>query len=117
MLCVIIEIHNLFIYSKLTLNIIDSLFLVYLDPSMKCFYIKAKHFEHYHYVNNLAKDCELRLEKVIRDENRRKYVSDKDVMIKVIGNHSDDNLKFLSKVKGKLDFFSPSCYSNFITKQ
>lgn len=69
------------------------------DPSIKCFYIKAKHFEHYHYVNNLAKDCELRLEKVIRDENRRKYGSDKEVMIKVIGNHTDDNLKLLSKVK------------------
>lgn len=92
------------------------MFLAFLDPSIKCFYIKAKHFEHYHYVNNLAKDCELRLEKVIRDENRRKYGSDKEVMIKVIGNHTDDNLKLLSKVKGKLDFFSSSCYSNFITK-
>lgn len=99
-----------------TLNIIDGMFLAFLDPSIKCFYIKAKHFEHYHYVNNLAKDWELRLEKVIRDENRRKYGSDKEVMIKVIGNHTDDNLKLLSKVKGKLDFFSSSCYSNFITK-
>lgn len=97
------------------LNIIDSLFLVYLDLLMKCFYIKVKYFEYYYYVNNLVKDCEFCLEKVIRDENR-KYVFDKDVMIKVIGNYFDDNLKFLLKVKGKLDFFLLSCYFNFIMK-
>lgn len=95
---------------------LENMFLAILDSSIKYFYIKAKHFQHFYYVNNLAKDCELRLEKVIRDENRRKYGSDKEVMIKVIGNHTDDNLKLLSKVKGKLDFFSSSCYSNFITK-
>lgn len=67
--------------------------------SIKYFYIKAKHFQHFYYVNNLAKDCELRLEKVIRDKDRRKCMSNKDVMIRVVGNQTDDNLNFLSKVK------------------
>lgn len=69
------------------------------DSSIKYFYINAKHFQHFHYVNNLAKDCELRLEKVIRDENRRKCMSDKDVMIKVIGNLTNKNINLLSKLK------------------
>lgn len=69
------------------------------DSSIKYFYIKAKHFEHFHYVNNWAKDCELRLEKLIRDENGRKKLSDKDVLIKVVGNLTEDNLNLLSKVK------------------
>lgn len=75
------------------------MFLQILDSSIKYFYINAKHFQHFHYFNNLAKACELRLEKVIRDENKRKCMADKNVMIKVVGK--DDNLNFLSKVKGK----------------
>lgn len=73
--------------------------LIERDPSIMYFSIKAKHFQHFYYINKLAKDCELRLEKVIRDENRRKCMSDKDVMIKVVGNLTDDNLNLLSKVK------------------
>lgn len=80
------------------------MFIAILDPSIKYFYIKANHFQHFHYVNNLAKDCEFRLEKVNKDENRRKCMSDKVVMIKVIGNLTGDNLNLLSKVKGKWDY-------------
>lgn len=69
------------------------------DSSVRYFYIKATHFQHFHYVNKLAKDCELRLKKVIRDQNRRKCMPDKDVRIKVVGNLTDDNLNLLSKVK------------------
>lgn len=68
------------------------------DPSIKYIYIDTKHFQHYLYVNNLAKNCELRLEKVIRDTNRRKCVADQDVMIGIVGNHTVDNLNLLSKV-------------------
>lgn len=80
---------------------LENMFLAILDSSIKYFYIKAKHFQHFYYVNNLAKDCELRLEKGIRDKDRRKCMSNKDVMIRVVGNLTDDNLNFLSKVKGK----------------
>lgn len=71
------------------------------DTSIKYFNIKAKHFQHFRYVINLAKDCELRLEKVIKSENRKKCVSDKDVMIKIgiVGDLTDDNLNLLSKGK------------------
>lgn len=77
------------------------MFLAILDTSIKYFYINAKYFPHFHYVINLAKDCELRLEKVIKSENRRKCKPYKDVMVKVVGNLTDDNLNLLSKVKGK----------------
>lgn len=80
------------------------MFLAILDTSIKYFNIKAKHFQHFHYVINLAKDCELRLEKVIKSENRKKCVSDKDVMIKIgiVGDLTDDNLNLLSKGKGRV---------------
>lgn len=68
-------------------------------PSIKYLYIKATHFEHLLYVKNLAKDCKHRLEKKIIDEKRRYYMSDKDVMIKVIGKLTDENRNLLSKVK------------------
>lgn len=80
--------------------ILENMFLAILDSSVRYFYIKATHFQHFHYVNKLAKDCELRLKKVIRDQNRRKCMPDKDVRIKVVGNLTDDNLNLLSKVKG-----------------
>lgn len=38
---------------------------------------------------------------MIIDEKRRDYMSDKNVMIKVIGKLTDENRNFLSKVKGK----------------
>lgn len=69
------------------------------SPSIKYFYIKAKHFKHFHYLKNLAKDCELRLKKTIRGENRRKNLSDKDVLMKDVGNLTEDNLNLLSKVE------------------
>lgn len=74
-------------------------------PSIKYLYIKATHFEHLLYVKNLAKDCKHRLEKKIIDEKRRYYMSDKDVMIKVIGKLTDENRNLLSKVKGKGGYF------------
>lgn len=69
------------------------------DSPIKFLYINTKHFQHFSYVNNLAKDCELRLEKVINDKNRRKCMSDKEIMIGIVGNHTVDNLNLLSKGK------------------
>lgn len=77
------------------------MFLANLDTSIKYFSINAKHFPHFNYVINLAKDCELRLEKVIKSENRRTCKPDKDVMVKVVGNLTDGNFNLLSKFKGK----------------
>lgn len=82
-----------------------SMFLAISAPSIKYLYIKATHFEHLLYVKNLAKDCKHRLEKMIIDEKRRDYMSDKDVMIKVIGKLTDENRSLLSKVKGKGGYF------------
>lgn len=42
---------------------------------------------------------------MIIDEKRRDYMSDKDVMIKVIGKLTDENRSLLSKVKGKGGYF------------
>lgn len=42
---------------------------------------------------------------MIIDKKRRDYMSDKDVMIKVIGKLTDENLNLLSKVKGKGGYF------------
>lgn len=88
-----------FIYSNVYL--FKSMFLAISAPSIKYFYIKVSHFQHLCYVKNLAKDCKHRLEKMIKDEKRRDYMSDKNVMIKVIGKLTDENRNFLSKVKGK----------------
>lgn len=52
-------------------------------------------------MSSIWQDCELRLEKVIKSENRRTCKPDKDVMVKVVGNLTDGNFNLLSKVKGK----------------
>lgn len=92
-----------FIYTNVYL--FKSMFLAISAPSVKYFYIKAPHFQHLLYVKNLAKNCKYHLEKMIIDEKRRDYMSDKDLMIKVIGKLTDENLNFLSKVKGKGGYF------------
>lgn len=63
---------------------------------MKYMYINTKDFQHFEYVNNL------RLEKVISNEKRRSCMADKYRMFGIVGNHTVDNISFLSKVKGKV---------------
>lgn len=72
--------------------------------SVQYFYYKAKHFEHFHYVYNLTRDCYDRILKRLRRTNDRRNCMADDVVIKigVVGEFSEEKLNFLSQRRGKV---------------
>lgn len=62
----------------------------------------AKHFQHFHYLYNLARDCENRVEKLKQSNDLAKRMPE-DVVIKIgiVGNFTKDNVKLISKRSGR----------------
>lgn len=71
--------------------------------SVQYFYYKAKHFEHFHYIYNLVKECNDRIKGLKRNNDRRNCMAE-DVVIKIgfVGEFTEEQLNFLSKRRGNM---------------
>lgn len=68
-------------------------------------YISAKHFDHFQYVYKLTRNCTHRLVNVCTKEDLKDFMSeDVYIRITVVGDFTEENLKLLSKGKGKKAF-------------
>lgn len=70
-------------------------------PSITYLFWHAKHFEHFHYLYKLARDCENRVEKLKQSKNLANRMPE-DVVIKIgiVGNFTKDSVKLISKRSG-----------------
>lgn len=70
-------------------------------PSITYLFWDAKHFQHFHYLYNLARDCENRVEKLKKTKDLENRMPE-DVVIKImiVGNYTKDNVKLISKISG-----------------
>lgn len=66
-------------------------------------YLKAKEFQHFHYILNMTRGCIPRMEKVRKTEDEANIVLSEDFLIRIgiIGKYTDQNLGLLSKKKVK----------------
>lgn len=75
------------------------------EPWLLITYIlwQAKHFEHFQYHYNLARDCKNRVEK-LKQSNDRANRMPENVAIKVgiVGHFTTDNVKLISKKSGSV---------------
>lgn len=75
------------------------------EPWLLITYIlwQAKHFEHFQYHYNLARDCENRVEK-LKQSNDRANRMPENVAIKIgiVGHFTADNVKLISKKSGSV---------------
>lgn len=70
-------------------------------PSITYLFWHAKHFQHFHYLYNLARDCQNRVEKLKQSKDLAIRMPE-DVFIKIgiVGNFTKDNVKLISKRSG-----------------
>lgn len=86
---------------------IDKIILILLDaasrPSVEYIYWKAKHFDHFHYMYGLARDCMTRVEKLLKNNDPACQMP-KDVTVKIgiVGHHTEDNVNLISKRPGSI---------------
>lgn len=72
---------------------------------MKYLFWKGKYYEHFHYVDNLVKDCKTRVD-MLQMKNDLAYPMPKDVIVKIgiVGDYTEDNIKLISKRQGSISF-------------
>lgn len=70
--------------------------------SVQYFYFNAKHFQHFHYIYNLMRDCHERIESLRRTNDRRNCMAE-NVIIKIgiAGEFTEDKLDLISKRRGR----------------
>lgn len=71
--------------------------------SVQYIYYKAKHFQHFHYIYNLTRDCSDRIEGLRKTNDRTNFMAE-DVVIKIgiVGESTEDKLNSLLKKRGKV---------------
>nr|XP_034321028.1 uncharacterized protein LOC105330336 isoform X3 [Crassostrea gigas] len=79
-------------------------------PSVEYIFRKAKHFEHFHHIYGLVRDCKTRVEKLLKN-NDPAYQMPKDVTVKIgiVGHHTEDNVNLISKRPGKSQLLENQC--------
>lgn len=72
---------------------------------IKYIYIDSKHLPHFQYIYKMTRKCTRRLVNVCTSEKLIDFRSE-DVLIRigVVGENTEENLKLLSKGKGKRTF-------------
>lgn len=61
----------------------------------------AKHFQHFHYLYNLVRDCENRVEKLKQSKDlTNRMPGDVVIKIGIVGNFTEENVKLISKRSG-----------------
>lgn len=70
-------------------------------PSITFLFWRAEYFHHFHYLYNLARDCEYRVVKLKQSRDLANRMPE-DVVIKlgIVGNFTKDNEKLISKRSG-----------------
>lgn len=70
--------------------------------SVQYFYYNAKHFQHFHYIYNLMRDCHERIESLRRTNDRINCMAE-NVIIKIgiAGEFTEDKLDLISKRRGR----------------
>lgn len=73
------------------------------NSSVQYIYYKAKHFQHFHYIYNLTRDCHDRIERLRKTNDRANFMTE-DIVIKIgiVGKSTEDKLCSLLKRKGKV---------------
>lgn len=73
------------------------------NSSVQYIYYKAKHFQHFHYIYNLTRDCHDRIERLRKTNDRANFMTE-DIVIKIgiVGKSSEDKLCSLLKRRGKV---------------
>lgn len=86
--------------------------------SVQYIYYKAKHFQHFHYIYNLTRDCHDRIER-LRKTNDRANLMAEDIVIKIgiVGESTEDKLCSLLKRRGKVKKKCCRCRSDVGVKR
>lgn len=84
-------------------------------PPVELFW-KANSFDHFNHVYNLMRDCNTRVEMLLK-KNNRPYFMPKDVIVKIgiVGDYTKDNVNLISKRAGRI--YSHNIYLLKKTKQ
>lgn len=71
------------------------------NSSVQYIYYKAKHFQHFHYIYNLTRDCHDRIERLRKTNDRANFMTE-DIVIKIgiVGKSTEDKLCSLLKRRG-----------------
>lgn len=80
------------------MTIISIIFIISDTPIQYLFYQPGQDFNHFHYVYNLIRNCESRVENIHLSKEQKKNLMSKDVVIKigVVGIFHEDNLHLIS---------------------
>lgn len=80
------------------MTIISIIFLISDTPIQYLFYQPGQDFNHFHYVYNLIRNCESRVENIHLSKQQKKNLMPKDVVIKIgiVGFFHEDNLHLIS---------------------
>lgn len=72
-------------------------------PSITFLFWHAKHFQHFHYLYNLTRDCKNRVEKLKQSEDRATQMPENvAIKIGIVGNCTTDNVESISKRSGSV---------------
>lgn len=73
-------------------------FFISDKPICYLFYKPADDFDHFHYIYNLIRDCESRVEKILCGKEQKNNFTSKDVVIKIgiAGHFHENDLNFIS---------------------
>lgn len=84
-----------------TIPIIERVSETESKSSVKYIYYKAKHFQHFHYIYNLTRDCHDRIAG-LRKTNDRTHFMAEDIVVKIgiVGESTEDKLNSLLKRRG-----------------